>query len=167
MLSLFYVVLIACCILLSSTGDVLGGGLLYNKALIIIQYGCGEVLKTEDMEKHLKDQMPTHLMLVVEKFEQQIEMNTFMMAHFTEQMEEQVDKSMQLIQQTEMRQTATEAKLAEYMKMAKNQNQPMSGVFDSSHIDAQLLDIKTKLRSQKDSMDVCQPLFPRIIVNVV
>jgi hypothetical protein len=100
------------------------------------------------MEKHIRDSMPTHLMLVVEKFEQQIEMNTFMMAHFTEQMEEQVDKSMQLIQQTEMRQTATEAKLGEFIKMSK------APAFDSGVIDAQLAEIKTKLRSQKDSMDV-------------
>lgn len=108
------------------------------------------MLKAEEMERHLKEKMPTHLMLVVEKFEQQIEMNTFMMAHFTEQMEEQVEKSMELLQQTEKRQSTTEAKLADFLKMTKIAS-------DTSHIEAQILELKTKQRQQKDAVDVCTP----------
>lgn len=111
------------------------------------------MLKADEMERHLRDQMPTHLMLVVEKFEQQIEMNTFMMAHFTEQMEEQVEKSMQMIQQTERRQTITETKLGDFLKSYK----PLSPAppAAAAALDLSLLeDIKSKQRNQKDAMDV-------------
>lgn len=96
--------------------------------------------------------MPTHLQLVIEKFEQQIEMNTFMMAHFTEQMEEQVDKSMQLVQQV----AAKQAQMAEKMEEAlRNPKRPEKEDGSYNNQKAQVLrELKDKQKQQREVLDL-------------
>eukprot|EP01132_Coremiostelium_polycephalum_P009361 gene9361-11495_t len=62
------------------------------------KYGCSSfVVSKHEFDNHLKDDAQLHLQLVVEKFDQQFEMHTQLMAHFTEQMEDQLERTMKVV----------------------------------------------------------------------
>jgi hypothetical protein len=108
----------------------------------------------------MREHMHSHLQLVTEKFEQQIEMNTFMMAHFTEQMEEQVDKSMQLVQQIEARQTDLEVSVQETLKTFTERVSTPHALLNRSESDFRsqksqvLKELKEKQKHQREILEL-------------
>ncbi|EGC37011.1 myosin heavy chain kinase A [Dictyostelium purpureum] len=62
------------------------------------KFGCSAFLVSKaEFDNHLKDDAQFHLQLVVEKFDHQFDLHTQLMAHFTEQMEDQLDKTMKVV----------------------------------------------------------------------
>ncbi|KAN0045129.1 hypothetical protein ACTA71_006657 [Dictyostelium dimigraforme] len=62
------------------------------------KFGCSSFLVSKaEFDNHLKDDAQFHLQLAVEKFDHQFDLHTQLMAHFTEQMEDQLEKTMKVV----------------------------------------------------------------------
>ncbi|KYR02645.1 myosin heavy chain kinase [Tieghemostelium lacteum] len=62
------------------------------------KFGCSQYIVSKgELDNHMKEDAQFHLQLVVEKFDHQFDLHTQLMAHFTEQMEDQLEKIMKVV----------------------------------------------------------------------
>ncbi|GAM19169.1 hypothetical protein SAMD00019534_023440, partial [Acytostelium subglobosum LB1] len=92
------------------------------------KFGCPGYLNTRnEYENHIRDDSQMHLQLVVEKFDHQFDLHTQLMAHFTQQMEDQMDRTMKVVKNhMDTFGTQMQVKLDEGIKRVESQQQQLA-----------------------------------------